>query len=155
MDLQEVLKLLDLMEKHALDEIEVEQGGVRVRLKKAPPPQAVMAHVMAPPPPHLIAPAPVHAAAAAPAPVEDKDLVKIISPMVGTFYRAPSPDAEMFANEGDKVTSEQVVCIIEAMKVMNEIKSEMDGEIVNVLVENGESVEYGQPLFTIRRTGVK
>ena len=73
--------------------------------------------------------------------------------MVGTFYRAASPDAEPFINEGDHVTPDQVVCIIEAMKVMNEIKAEMEGEVVSVLIENGESVEFGQPMVTIRRTG--
>ncbi len=151
MDLQEVLKLLELMEAHGLDEVEVEQEGTRIRLKKSCP-------VIAPTPvivqaPH-VAPAPA-AAAAAPvaAPVEDKSLTRILSPMVGTFYRAASPDGEPFVSVGTAVGAEQVVCIIEAMKVMNEIKADTEGEIVEVLVENGESVEYGQPLFTVRRSG--
>ncbi len=149
MDLQEVLKLLELMENHGLDEVEVEQGGTRIRLKKSSP-------VVAPAPVIVQAPhaAPAHAAApAAPAaaPAEDKNIARILSPMVGTFYRAASPDAEPFVNVGDTVNAEQVVCIIEAMKVMNEIKAETDGEVVEVLVENGESVEYGQPLYTVRR----
>ena len=148
MELQEVLKLLDIMEKHHLDEIEVEQGGTRIRLKKAGLVQ------MAAPVMTSYAPAPAAAPAAAQppkAPEADKDIVKIISPMVGTFYRAPSPQAEPFVNEGDHINAEQVVCIIEAMKVMNEIKAEVEGEIVSVLVENGESVEYGQPLYAVRR----
>jgi acetyl-CoA carboxylase biotin carboxyl carrier protein len=151
MDLQEVLKLLELMEKHGLDEIEVEQGGVRVRLKKGGP-APVTAPILAAPVP-VMAPA---AAPAAPAPEKpadkDQDLVKITSPMVGTFYRAPSPDADPFVNEGDHVAHDQVVCIIEAMKVMNEIKSEVEGEVVGILVENGESVEFGQPMITVRRS---
>jgi acetyl-CoA carboxylase biotin carboxyl carrier protein len=83
----------------------------------------------------------------------ETNLVKITSPMVGTFYRAASPDGDPFINEGDRVTHDQVICIIEAMKVMNEIKAEMEGEVVSILIENGESVEFGQPMVTIRRTG--
>ena len=150
MDLQDVMKLLELMEARHLEEIEVEQGDVRIRLRKggAPP-------VVAP-----IAAAPAAAAnppAAPAAPDAEKaaeaNLAKITSPMVGTFYRADSPDAEPFINEGDRVTADQVICIIEAMKVMNEIKAEMEGEVVSVLIENGESVEFGQPMVTIRRIG--
>jgi len=81
---------------------------------------------------------------------ESEETVEIASPMVGTFYRAPTPDADPFVNVGDRVAPDQVVCIIEAMKVMNEIKAEAEGEVVRVLVENGESVEYGQPLMVIR-----
>ena len=149
MDLQEVLKLLELMEAHGLDEIEVEQGGKRIRLKKSCPIVAP-AHVIAQAPHATPAPA---AAPAAAAPAEDKNIVRILSPMVGTFFRAHSPDGEAFVNVGDSVNAEQVVCIIEAMKVMNEIKADTEGEIVEVLVENGESVEYGQPLFTVRHAG--
>jgi acetyl-CoA carboxylase biotin carboxyl carrier protein len=151
MDLQEVLKLLELMEEHGLDEVEVEQGGKRIRLKKSCPVIAPAPVIVQAPPPAAASAHPAPAQAAPPA--EDKDLARIVSPMVGTFYRAPSPDAESFVNAGDAVHAEQVVCIIEAMKVMNEIKAEMEGEIVEVLVDNGESVEYGQPLFTVRRPG--
>lgn len=152
MDLQEVLKLLELMESHGLDEVEIEQEGKRIRLKKSSPVVAPAPVIVQAPHP-AAAPAAVTAAPAPAAPAEDKSLAKIVSPMVGTFYRAPSPEAESFVNAGDKINAEQVVCIIEAMKVMNEIKAEMEGEIVEVLVENGESVEYGQPLFTVRRSG--
>lgn len=153
MDLQEVQKLLDLMEAHGLDEIEVEQEGRRIRLKKAGP-APVASYIAAPQPlvhaaPQASAAAP-QAAPVAPAPA-DPNVVQVLSPMVGTFYRAPSPDADPFANVGDNVQAESVVCIIEAMKVMNEIKAEHEGEIVSILVENGESVEFGQPLMTIRR----
>jgi len=154
MELQDVLKLLEIMEKHSLDEIEVEQAGTRIRLKKAGLMQ-MAAPVMAAPAPvalaHAAAPA-AAPAASAPRAEADADLVKITSPMVGTFYRAPSPDADPFASPGSAVAVDQVVCIIEAMKVMNEIKSEIEGEVVSVLVENGESVEFGQPLFAVRKT---
>ena len=139
------------MEARHLEEIEVEQGDVRIRLRKGGAPPVAVPIVAAP------------AAAANPQAARrrprgrkgrpEANLVKITSPMVGTFYRAASPDAEPFVNEGDHVTPEQVVCIIEAMKVMNEIKAEMEGEVVSILIENGESVEFGQPMVTIRRTG--
>lgn len=82
--------------------------------------------------------------------VDDKGLHKIVSPMVGTFYRAPAPDADPFVKPGDRVTEKTVVCIVEAMKLMNEIEAEVKGEIVEVLVENGQLVEYGQPLFLVK-----
>ena len=149
MDLQDVLKLLELMEERHLEEIEVEQGETRIRLKKAgaTPPAAPVAAPAAPGNPGA-------APAAPPAPKADEpELFQITSPMVGTFYRAASPDAEPFISEGDHVTPDQVICIIEAMKVMNEIKAEREGEVVSILVENGESVEFGQPMVTIRPTG--
>jgi len=150
MDLQDVMKLLELMEARHLEEIEVEQGDVRIRLRKGGAPPVVV--------PIAAAPAPAANPQAVPAaPEAEKDaeanLIKITSPMVGTFYRAASPDAEPFINEGDHVTPEQVICIIEAMKVMNEIKAEREGDVVSILIENGESVEFGQPMVTIRRTG--
>jgi len=152
MDLQDVLKLLELMESRHLDEIEVEQGGVRIRLKKGSATPAPAPIVVTP----VAAVNPQGNSNAAPA-VEkpappDSELVKVTSPMVGTFYRAASPDAEPFVNEGDRVAADQVVCIIEAMKVMNEIKAEVEGEVVSILIESGESVEYGQPMLTIRRS---
>jgi acetyl-CoA carboxylase biotin carboxyl carrier protein len=88
--------------------------------------------------------------AAASAPVEEKGIELIKSPMVGTFYRAPSPESPVFAEVGTKVTAESVVCIIEAMKVMNEIQSEISGTITEVLVENGDAIEFGQPLFKVK-----
>ncbi|RSL30984.1 acetyl-CoA carboxylase biotin carboxyl carrier protein [Salibacterium salarium] len=83
---------------------------------------------------------------------KDDSLEKIVSPMVGTFYRSPSPEAEVYVNEGDKVKEDTVVCIIEAMKLMNELEAEVSGEIVETLVDNGELVEYGQPLFLVKHT---
>lgn len=150
MDLQDVMKLLELMEARHLEEIEVEQGETRIRLRKGGAPPVVV--------PIAAAPAAAANPQAVPAASDaektaEANLVKITSPMVGTFYRAASPDAEPFINEGDHVTPDQVICIIEAMKVMNEIKAEREGDVVSILIENGESVEFGQPMVTIRRTG--
>jgi len=153
MDLQEVLKLLDLMESHGLDEIEVEQGGVRIRLKKAGHASVVAPVIAAPLPPAHSGGNPTAAPAAEKLAAKEEELAQVTSPMVGTFYRAASPDADPFVSEGDRVTPEQVICIIEAMKVINEIKAEVEGEVVSILVENGESVEYGQAMMTIRRAG--
>ena len=149
MDLQDVLKLLELMEARHLEEIEVEQGDTRIRLRKGGAPQVVVP-IAAP-----AAPANPQAAPAAPEAekAQEPNLVKITSPMVGTFYRAASPDAEPFIGEGDHVTPDQVICIIEAMKVMNEIKAEREGDVVSILIENGDSVEFGQPMVTLRHTG--
>jgi len=157
MDMKNVVKLVKLMESHGLDEVEVEEGELHIRLKKS------ATHFQAAP---VAAPVVVSAPAAAPAPQNapansvpeappqaaeaKEDIVEIPSPMVGTFYRSPTPDAEAFVNVGDNVDHDTVIGIIEAMKVMNEIKAEAEGEIVRILVENGESVEYGQPIVTIR-----
>jgi acetyl-CoA carboxylase biotin carboxyl carrier protein len=147
MDLQDVMKLLELMEARHLEEIEVEQGDVHIRLRKGGAPPVMM--------PLAAAPAAAANPQAAPAAADaekaaETNLAKITSPMVGTFYRAASPDAEPFINEGDHVTADQVVCIIEAMKVMNEIKAEAKGVVTQVMVENAKPVEFGQPLFKIR-----
>ena len=158
MDLKQVMELLELMESHGLDEVEIEQGDVRIKLRKGGAPQA--APVIAAPMP--MAPGPAAAAAGAPpagavpaaapeAAGPAPDTVEVVSPMVGTFYRTPAPDADPFVSEGESVSADTVICIIEAMKVMNEIKAEADGEVVKILVENGESVEYGQPLMVIRQ----
>ena len=136
-------EMLQLMDSRGLVELEVEQQGLRIRLKKAsssPAPQVVeyIAGVSQP----------QQALAAAGTPDEGHRVV-IKSPMVGTFYRAPAPDAPPFVEMGQAVQPGQVVCIIEAMKLMNEIKSETAGTVVEVLVETGSPVEFGQPLFII------
>lgn len=161
-DLAEVERLLAFMQKHGLEEFEYEQAGVHIRLRKASlvPAGAVRhAPVEAMAPIHTAAhTAPVvgavHGAPAAePATGEELHLIK--SPIVGTFYAAPSPDAKPFVAAGDRVESGQVLCIIEAMKLMNEIESDVAGEIARIFVENAQPVEYGQPLFGIRRQGKK
>jgi acetyl-CoA carboxylase biotin carboxyl carrier protein len=157
MDLDEIKKILDLMRDNELTEFELEQEGVKLRLRKNSGPQwnnqapVMPATAYAPPP----APA-ASSAAAEPAssPLtaasEDVDLAIIKSPIVGTFYRAPEPDAKPFAEVGQMVKTGQTLCIIEAMKLMNEINAECDGEVVKVYVENGRAVHYGERLFAIR-----
>ncbi|MBM4035389.1 MAG: acetyl-CoA carboxylase biotin carboxyl carrier protein [Planctomycetes bacterium] len=157
MDFEKIRDLIEtltgLMEARRLDELEVEWEGLKVALRRARnggTPQVVAAA----PPPVAVAPS-VHAPEPKPAPelppqrTEEVHVVK--SPMVGILYRSPSPDAEPFVEVGDEVKADSVVCIIEAMKVMNEVKAEADGVVQSIEVENGHTVEYGQPLFVIAR----
>ncbi|RMH03540.1 MAG: acetyl-CoA carboxylase biotin carboxyl carrier protein [Planctomycetota bacterium] len=139
------------MDEGALTEIAYETEDARIRLsRRQEGGQAVVlggAAAAAPAPaPSAAAPAP----AAAPEPAEEEGLVIFTAPMVGTFYRAPNPEASPYVSVGDTVGPDSVLCILEAMKVMNEIKAETSGEIVAILAENGEPVEFGQPLFKIR-----
>ena len=158
MDLDEIKKILDLMRENDLAEFELEQEGVKVRLRKNSGPQwsthapAVPAVAYAPSPPAAAAPAGAAEPASSPltAASEDVDLAIIKSPIVGTFYRSPEPDAKPFAEVGQMVKTGQTLCIIEAMKLMNEINAECDGEVVKVYVENGRAVHYGERLFAIR-----
>jgi acetyl-CoA carboxylase biotin carboxyl carrier protein len=163
-DLPEIEKLLEFMRKHGLEEFEYERQGFRIRLKKpsspsyafpsGPAPEIVIASA-APHASHAPATAasPAHGAAprdaaADSARAEDLHIVK--SPIVGTFYVAAGPDADPFVSVGSKVETGQVLCIIEAMKLMNEIESDAAGEVVRIFVENGHPVEYGEALFGIR-----
>ncbi len=137
-------EMLQLMESRGLVELEMEHQGLRIRLKKAsssPAPQLV----------EYVAGVPQPAVAHSPAKPSEEEGRRIIikSPMVGTFYRAPAPDAPPFAEIGQDLEMGQVVCIIEAMKLMNEIKSEVAGRIVDVLAQSGDPVEFGQPLFAV------
>jgi len=156
MDMDNVVKLVELMESHGLDEVEVEQGDLHIRLKKtgstpvATPVIAAPAQMAAPPNGAAVLPPANGNPGPEAAPERENDTVEVTSPMVGTFYRSSSPDADAFVSEGDHVSADTVVCIIEAMKVMNEIRAEAEGEVVSVLIENGESVEYGQPIMVIR-----
>ena len=141
------------MDLHGLAELELEDEGRRVRLRKGAGADGqgffpVPAHVVAPLPGHGL-PGPAAAPAAAPAPRG----AEVRSPMVGTFYRSASPEAGPFVEVGDSVGKETVVCIIEAMKVMNEIKAEMEGVVVAVLAQNGDAVEFDQPLFLVKPAG--
>ena len=158
MDLKEIKAIIDLMKKNSLSEFELEEKDFKIKLKR-PTASAAGASVTPIDDPELTAFAalsrstagtsPAPPAAGAPPP-SNNDL-EIKSPMIGTLYRSASPDAEPYVEVGTEVGPETVVCIIEAMKVMNEIKAETVGEIVEVLVENGEPVEYGQPLFLVKR----
>jgi len=152
MDLRKLKKLIDLVQESGIAELEITEGEERVRIARggavsvtplaaaAPVPAAPLSGVPASSP----APAP---AAAEPAPGEEGHTVK--SPMVGTFYRAPSPDAKPFVSAGDTVKEGQTICVIEAMKLMNEIECDVAGVVKAILVENGQPVEYGQALFII------
>ena len=158
MDLDEIKRILDLMREHELAEFELERDGVTLRLRKhtagqwtGPMPQMPAMTYAAP-----IQTAPPHAPAAAgeaqvltPA-NEDVDLAIVKSPIVGTFYRAAEPGAPPYVDTGQQVRKGQVLCIIEAMKLMNEINAECDGEVVKVYVENGQAVQYGERLFAIK-----
>ena len=137
-NIEEIKELMALLENSTLSVLEVKQDNVKVRLEK--PAVTVAAPVAVPAP----APAPV----AAPAPADAGKAIN--APIVGVFYAAPSPDSEPYVSVGKRVKKGDVVCIIEAMKCMNEIQAEEDGEITAVLATNGELVEYGQPLFAIK-----
>jgi acetyl-CoA carboxylase biotin carboxyl carrier protein len=163
-DLQHIEQLLRFMSEHNLEEFEYTNGNVRIRLKK-PSAAPIIVGRQAPPAPEIIVPGggpsypPPTPAAAAPAPAaaapgdtrqsaEDLHLVK--SPIVGTYYESPSPGSEAFVKVGAYVETGQTLCIVEAMKLMNEIESDISGEVLRIFVENGQPVEYGQPLFGIR-----
>ena len=150
MDLRKLKKLIDLVEESGIAEIEVTEGEEKVRITRT---TAAAAPVYAAPAPAAAAPvaAPATPAAAAPAATPaTRDLSNAQkSPMVGTFYRAPGPNAAAFVEVGQQVKAGDTLCIIEAMKLMNEIESEFAGTVVEILVENGQPIEYGQPLFII------
>ena len=163
-NLEELRELVALLRDNGLAEIELENEGFRVRLRResaiAESSPASAAHPDPAPVPAPAPPAPAAAPAvsgpahpgtsATTAAAQDQDLHIISSPIVGTFYRSPSPTAEAFVKIGSNVEPESVVCIIEAMKLMNEIQAETSGEVVKIYVENGQPVEYGQPLFGIQ-----
>ena len=156
MDFDEIKQILEMMREHDVAEFELERDDLKLRLRKnasglwtgAQPPAP---GAYAPPLPQAApaAAAPESGAAAGP-PDEALDLAVVKSPIVGTFYRAPEPGARPFADIGDTVRKGQVLCIIEAMKLMNEINAECDGEVVKCYVENGQAVQYGERLFAIK-----
>lgn len=153
MDLRKLKTLIDLVAESNIAELEITEGEGHVRIVKSVPPPPISAHPA--PVTHVIAPTPATVPATAEAAVSpsahapeiDGHIIK--SPMVGTFYRAPSPGAAAFADVGDTVKEGQTLCIIEAMKLLNEIECDRAGTVKAVLVENGQAVEYGQPLFVI------
>jgi acetyl-CoA carboxylase biotin carboxyl carrier protein len=154
MDLRKLKTLIDLVSESGISELEVTEGEGKVRIvKNAPPvyvqPSASYAPQMAPSAPVAGVGALEQAPAAAPAPVAAVQGHVVTSPMVGTFYRSPSPGADPFIQVGDTVKEGQTLCIIEAMKLLNEIESDKAGVVKEVLIENGQAVEYGQPLFVI------
>ncbi len=156
MEFEDIERILELVRQHDLAEFELEREGLKIRVRKSSAgyPPAALALPAQPAAPAATAPA----AAAAPLVNESPedsdavDLAVVKSPIVGTFYRSPEPDAASFVEIGDRVKKDQVLCIIEAMKLMNEITSEYDGEVVSAYVENGKAVQYGERLFAIRTT---
>jgi acetyl-CoA carboxylase biotin carboxyl carrier protein len=163
MDLKEIKAVIDLMTKNGLTEFELQKGDVKLRVKRGPSgewststvpvvqatgTQPLPQIVVAPP---VAIPAAAAVPAAAPAPAAPAaGLTQIVSPMVGTFYISPAPDQPPYVSVGQEVNEETVVCIIEAMKVMNEIKAETSGIIVEVFGQNGKPVDFGKPLFSVR-----
>lgn len=143
MDLRKLKTLIDLVSESGVAELEITEGDDRVKIVNRVGAAPVVAAAPA------AAPAPAAASESAAAPAVAEDTRTINSPMVGTFYRAPSPGAKPFADVGQKVKAGDTVCIIEAMKLLNEIETEYDGVIKEILVENGQPVEFGQPLFVI------
>ena len=146
MYIKEIKDMINLMNENGLTELEVEKDGVRIKLRKGPSGYEKAVEFVAQPPA-------AHGAPISQAPAEKakevKNIIEIKAPMVGTFYRAPSPEAPSYVNMGDVIEPGQVICIIEAMKLMNEIKSEVRGKIVDIQVDNAEPVEFGQVLFVI------
>ena len=148
-DIKEIKTIIDLMKKNDLSVFEIEKEGFRLKLQRGSSGAAAVAPLSTAVPPKA-ALAPTDAASGLPKAIEAVPLREIVSPMVGTFYRAASPDGSPFVDVGKTVTEETVVCIIEAMKVMNEIKSETSGVIAEVVAENGKPVQFGQVLFKVR-----
>ncbi len=142
MNLKELKEIIALFEEANISELDVERQGVKIRLKKGVTGEVIQQHVAVP-------------SQSSPlgnvkeGEIKEENLVEIKSPMVGTYYTSPAPDADLFVREGEEIEKGQVICIIEAMKLMNEIKSEVDGRIKKILVENGQAVEFNQPLFLI------
>ncbi|MET0556738.1 MAG: acetyl-CoA carboxylase biotin carboxyl carrier protein [Vicinamibacteria bacterium] len=159
MNLKELKEILQLLDEKEITEFELEEEGMKLRVRKASPAAAAPAPapVLAPQPVAAVPapavappPAPAAPAAAPPAAEKDAGLVLVKSPIVGTFYRTPDPNSPPFVSVGDKIRPGQVMCIIEAMKLMNEIESELSGEVVTIHHESGQPVQYGDPLFSIR-----
>lgn len=148
MDLKEIKQVVELMKHFDLLEFEIEEKDLKLRLCREG--KAVPLMAPAAPQPAPASPAAAPATTGTPAPADDPSVKLIKSPMVGTFYRSPSPENPAFVDIQSKVNPDTVVCIIEAMKVMNEIHAEIEGTITEVLVENGQAVEYGQPLFKVK-----
>jgi acetyl-CoA carboxylase biotin carboxyl carrier protein len=158
LNLKSLKKIITIMNRAKITELDIEQDGVKIHLRKGPGPGEIAAAPLMPmvpavaPMPVAASPAPT-ATPAAPAADDEANLHTIASPMVGTFYRSPGPDAKPYVDVGAEVDENQVVCIVEAMKLMNEIKADVKGVIRKILVENAQAVEYGQPLFLVETKG--
>ena len=156
MNIEEIRELIQCVVDSGVAELEVQRGEDRVKIRRGPTEQEVLIHAVAPTPvvvqaaPVAAAPAPAPAAPPSPINASEDELVPIKSPIVGTYYSAASPDTPLFVNVGDSIKPGMVLCIVESMKLMNEIEAEVSGTIVKCLVENGTPVEYGQAMFLIK-----
>lgn len=154
MNIKEIKELLQLMAEHGLQEVELEKDGLKIKLKKGGSIRAVTDEIRDIPQTGFAPVVDITQNAGTQAPrttQEAADIVIVRSPMVGTYYAAPAPDQPLYASVGKKIQEGDVLCIIEAMKLMNEIKSEMSGILVEILVKNGQPVEFDQPLFKIKK----
>ncbi|MBN1909039.1 MAG: acetyl-CoA carboxylase biotin carboxyl carrier protein [Pirellulales bacterium] len=153
-DVRKIRRLVELMKEHELSEIDLRQEGTRVQIRRgvAAPTGPVGPPVVSVQPAASPSPAPA-AGTPTPSPAADKNIAQITSPIVGTFYSASDPDAQPYVKVGDHVGPDTTVCLIEAMKVFNEIPAQTSGKIIAVLVKNGDPVEYGQPLFKVDTQG--
>lgn len=149
MKAKEIQELIDFISKSGLDEVNIETEEFKIKVKKNTEAKIIQAAAPAPQPVAAPAQAAAPAPAAAPAASEDDKYITIKSPMIGTFYRTPNPDSPSFVNVGDSVKTGDTVCIVEAMKLFNEIESDISGKIVKILVDNATPVEYDQPLFLV------
>jgi len=157
--LTEIKELIHAIDKSSIDELMIKgDGKAQLTIRKHPQGQTSLVSPVATPIPSAVVPQKAVDVSQEAAPIQkeerpeeqDTNLHKVVSPMVGTFYAAPSPDADAYVKVGDKVKTDTVVCIVEAMKLMNELEAEVQGEIVEILVENGQLVEYGQALFVVK-----
>jgi acetyl-CoA carboxylase biotin carboxyl carrier protein len=151
MDLEKLRTLFDLLTEKDIGEFEHEEGGVRVRVSRNARAAVAAVAAIASPTAQSVLPPVVEASGAGPVSVAGGDLLDVTSPFVGSFYRAPSPDVPPFVEVGSVVRAGQTMCIIEAMKLMNEIEAECAGTVVEIFAQNGKSVEYGQKLFRIKK----
>src|SRR5262245_55639357 len=154
-EIDRIRRLVELMKEHDLSEVDLRESRQRIRICRVPKEPPRGAYAPPPPPPAPLPPAPAGGAAPTPKtpPAEGPNIAIIKSPMVGTFYSRPNPKAESFVKVGDRVDTTTVVCIIEAMKVFNEIPAEVRGKIVAVLCDDGEAVEFDKPLFKVDTSG--
>lgn len=154
LNMKELQELAELVTEHGFTDFEFENENIRVRLSKNPAPQFIQAQPYQNVP-QVSAPTTqvveTKAESADEPKITDADLHQITSPIVGTFYRSPAPDKDPYVKEGSNVSEDSVVCIVEAMKLMNEIQAEVSGEVVKIYAENGQPVEFGQPLFGIKK----
>jgi len=157
LNMDELRELANLVNENGFTDFEFENANIRVRLSKNPAPQIIQSYqasapnVSASAAPSVAQTTPENQTETASVEATGDDLYKITSPIVGTFYRSSSPDKEPYVKEGSNVSPDTIVCIVEAMKLMNEIEAEVSGEVVKIYVENGQPVEYGQPLFGIKK----